>query len=325
MKPETIFVTGGAGYIGSHTSKALAQKGFVPVVFDNFSRGKSDFVRWGDFIKGDLLDRDEISRALRDVQPSAVIHFAGLISVGESVEKPEIYEKHNVEGTRNLIEAMSEASVRHLVFSSSAAVYGIPDAVPISDHAPLAPINPYGANKRKAEALIAQASQAGKISAVSLRYFNACGADPDGEIGEAHEPETHLIPLALEAASGKRRSLRVYGSDYPTRDGTCVRDYVHVWDLAQAHIDALIYLKNGGKTDAFNLGTGAGFSVRQIIEAAERVTGKKIEAEIHPRRAGDPAELVADASRAFETLKWKPKHSTLEEILRTAWKWHQSR
>ncbi len=318
-----VLVTGGAGFVGSHAAKALAAAGYLPVVFDNLEHGNRWAVRWGPLEEGDILDAARLEAVMRRWRPEAVLHFAGLISVGESVEKPDLYYRSNVQGSLNLVEAMRAAGVGRVVFSSTAAVYGATDTVPIPESAPLQPVNPYGAGKAMVEAILADCGVAYGIRSVSLRYFNAAGADPDGETGEAHDPETHLIPLALDALAGRRGALTLYGEDYDTPDGTCERDYIHVTDLADAHVKALDYMvrPDARVTDAFNLGTGTGYTVRQVLNAIGRVAGKQVPFRIGPRRPGDPARLVADPTRARAMLGWTPGHSDIETIVRTALAW----
>ena len=315
-----VLVVGGAGYIGSHTAKALHQAGYTPVVFDNLSMGHRWAVKWGPLVEGDILDPLALCAALQDgVQ--AVIHFAANAYVGESMEQPGKYFRNNVVGTLNLLEAMREAGVRHIVFSSSCATYGIPQQVPIAETHPQDPINPYGESKRMGERLLRWFGECHGLRWVALRYFNAAGADPEGELGEVHEPETHLVPLVIGAALGSRPPVRVFGTDYPTPDGTAIRDYIHVVDLAQAHVRALEYLWEGGASDAFNLGTGTGHSVRQVIGTVERVGGREVPFVEAPRRSGDPPELVADTAKAKRVLGWQARWD-LEGIVKTAWRWH---
>ena len=321
----TVLVTGGAGFIGAHGCKALAEAGYQPVVYDNLVCGHEEAVRWGPLERGDTADRARLDAVFAEHRPVAVMHFAAFISVGESVTDPGKYYRNNVGGTLSLIEAMVAHGVDRLVFSSTAAVYGHPANVPIVETEPQSPINPYGKSKRMVEQILADFEAAHGLKSTMMRYFNAAGASPDGEIGEAHDPETHLIPLALDAAAGKGPELTVFGTDYPTPDGTCIRDYIHVGDLADAHVRALNYLEGGGETRAFNLGTGSGVSVREILDAVERVTGKAVPHRIGPRRPGDPPVLVADASRARDELGWAPRMSDIDTIAATAWKWHQAR
>jgi UDP-glucose-4-epimerase GalE len=315
-----VLVTGGAGYIGSHTAKALAQAGHHPVVYDNLSKGHRWAVRWGPLVEGDLRDPGKLTATLREHRIEAVIHFAAFIAVGESVREPVSYLANNVAGTLALLESMRAAGVGRLIFSSTAAVYGDPVRVPLDELHPLAPINPYGDSKLMAERAFQWAAAAGQLNYVALRYFNACGGDREGEIGELHDPETHLIPLVLESILDPQRSLKVFGTDFPTPDGTAVRDYIHVEDLAAAHLQALAYLADGGPSEAMNLGTGQGYSVRQILDAAARLLGPPAY-QYAPRREGDPPELVADSSKARRILGWQPTHSSLEEILESAWRW----
>ncbi|MDJ1016385.1 MAG: UDP-glucose 4-epimerase GalE [Paracoccaceae bacterium] len=318
-----ILVVGGAGYIGSHMVRHLAEAGREVVVFDNLSQGHRQAVEGVELIEGDLLNPVEVAAAFSRHQFEAVIHFAALIAVGESVVAPDAYYRNNVCGTLNLIGAMRDAVVGNLVFSSTAAVFGNPLSRHLDEDHPLAPINPYGWSKRMVEQMLADMAAAYGINSVCLRYFNAAGAHPSGEIGEAHNPETHLIPVVLLAALGLRDKLMVFGDDYDTPDGTCVRDYIHVMDLASAHLKALEYMAKNPGAHAFNLGNGAGFSNREVIETAREVTGCEIEYEIARRRGGDSARLVADSARARELLGWNPEIASLERIIESAWRWHQ--
>lgn len=320
-----VLVTGGAGYIGSHTCKALAAAGYVPVTYDNLVYGHRYAVKWGPFVHGDILDRTALDTAFRAWQPVAVMHFAAFAYVGESVTNPGKYYRNNVVGSLTLLEAMRDAGVGQFVFSSTCATYGVPQAVPIAEDHPQIPINPYGASKLMIERMLQDFDNAHGLRSVSLRYFNAAGADTDGEIGEAHDPETHLIPLVLDAAAGARPSVTVFGSDYPTPDGTCIRDYIHVTDLAQAHVLALQALQAGAATTAYNLGNGRGFSVRQVMDTARAVTGRDFTVCVGPKRAGDPPELVGNASRIRAELGWSPQHAELNDIVGTAWCWHLKR
>src|SRR5688572_3860160 len=315
-------VTGGAGYVGSRCCKALAAAGFEPVVYDNFRTGIRRHVRWGPMIEGDLRDGAALRAAMRETRPEAVIHFAALALVGESEKEPARYWDVNVGGTLRLLEAMRDASVPHLVFSSTCAVYGEPEEVPIREAAPHRPVSPYGASKSTCERMMLDFDRAHGLRSMRLRYFNAAGADPDGEIGEWHEPETHLIPVTLDAVLGRRSYLEIFGSDYPTPDGTAVRDYLHVMDLADAHVAALERLLDGAPSDALNLGTGHGTSVTELIRAVEAVTGNTVPVRAAPRRAGDPPALVADPARAEAVLGWRAKRD-LDEMIATAWRWHQ--
>jgi UDP-arabinose 4-epimerase len=317
-----ILVTGGAGYIGSHTCKALAREGFEPVTFDNLSRGHRDLVKWGPLIEGDLRDTALLREALRWVKPQAVIHFAAFAYVGESVADPGLYFANNVGGTLSLLTAMRDAGIGRLIVSSTCATYGQPAGMPIDESAEQKPLNPYGVSKLQMEAMCRAFEVAHGLRTVALRYFNAAGGDLDGETGERHDPEPHLIPRALMAADGEVEALHVFGDDYPTRDGTCIRDYIHVADLADAHLRAARHLIDGGASDAFNLGTGRGSSVREVIDAAAAAAGKPVPHMIAPRRAGDPAELVADPSKARRVLGWQAGNSDLRTIVETAWAWH---
>ncbi len=316
-----VLVTGGAGYIGSHACAALAARGHEVVVFDNLKHGRRDFVQWGALVVGELCKPASIGAAMAQARPDAVMHFAALISVGESVESPAKYYRNNVGGTLNLLDAMRAHGVDKLVFSSTAAVYGLPGRTPIPEDHRLAPINPYGASKHMAEQILKDHDAAFGVRHVSLRYFNAAGADPEARIGEAHAPETHAIPLALEAAYGDPASFRIFGTDYPTPDGTAIRDYIHVVDLVDAHVRALEHLADGGASAALNLGAGAGVSVRELVGAVERVTGRALRPVESPRRPGDPPALVADPRRAGEILGWTPERSDLDTIIADAWNW----
>lgn len=320
-----VLVTGGAGYIGSHAAYALARAGHVPIVFDNFLYGHRDFVRWGPLVEGDVRDATALERAFAAHRCDAVMHFAALAYVGESVADPGRYYDVNVGGTRTLLDAMVRARVPAIVFSSTCATYGVPGTVPIVEEAPLAPINPYGMSKLVCERMMDDFEIAYGLRSTRLRYFNAAGCERDAAIGEDHSPETHLIPLVLDAAIGRRESISVFGTDYPTADGSPIRDYIHVSDLAAAHVAALDRLLAGGASCALNLGTGRGASVREVIEVARRVTGRRIRSVDAPRRPGDPPELVADATAARRTLGWVPRHSSLEAIVADAWRWHRHR
>jgi UDP-glucose 4-epimerase len=316
-----ILVIGGAGYIGSHMVKLLLDGGHSVVVLDNFSTGHRDAIPGSAVMEGDLGDRALLERVFSEHRFNGVIHFASFIQVGESMEKPDVYYRNNFVNTLNLIEAMRAHGGQNLIFSSSAAVFGEPERIPIDERHPTNPINPYGMSKLMVERMLLDIDRAYGLKSVSLRYFNAAGADPDGLLGERHDPETHLIPLVLQVASGRRQTVKVFGHDYDTPDGTCIRDYVHVVDLCEAHLLALAYLERGGKTDAFNLGNGNGFSVQEVIDTARRVTGRPVVAEDAPRRPGDPARLVADCSRAREVLGWAPRYASLERIVEDAWRW----
>jgi UDP-arabinose 4-epimerase len=321
----TILVTGGAGYIGSHACKALAAAGYTPVTFDNLARGHRDAVRWGPFVQGDILDRPALDDVLRQYRPAAVMHFAAFAYVAESASNPGRYYRNNVAGSLTLLEAMRHAGVYELVFSSTCATYGLPRTPLIAEDHPQEPINPYGASKLMVERMLRDFDAAHGLRSIALRYFNAAGADPAGEIGEDHEPEPHLVPLALDAALGRLPALTIHGDRHATPDGTGVRDYVHVSDLAEAHVLALKALQAGCASSAFNLGNGQGFSVREVIDAVQAVTGRPIQVRVGPPRAGDPPTLVADASRARAQLGWQPRITRLDEIVATAWQWHQRR
>lgn len=317
-----VLVTGGAGYIGSHTCKALSGAGYTPVTLDNLVFGHRWAVRWGPFVEADLADRDAVERVLREHDIDSVIHFAAYAYVGESMNDPGKYFRNNVANTLNLLEAMRAAGVARIVFSSTCATYGIPDAVPIAEDHPQRPVNPYGESKLFVERALHWHGIAHGLRSMALRYFNAAGADPDGEIGEDHDPETHLVPLAIETALGRRAELQVMGTDYPTPDGTAIRDYIHVTDLADAHVRALRHLEAGCGSGALNLGTGRGDSVREVVAMVERVSGRTVNARNAPRRPGDPPALVAAPGRARQVLGWEPKWSDLETIVRTAHAWH---
>jgi UDP-glucose-4-epimerase GalE len=319
-----ILVTGGAGYIGSHTAKALAMAGYEPVVLDNLSSGHRSAVKWGALVEGDVGNEALVKSTIERYRISAVIHFAANAYVGESMESPRKYFHNNVANSLKLLSAIIDCGVDRIVFSSSCATYGIPRVLPIREHHRQEPVNPYGESKRFIERTLGWYAQAHGLRSVSLRYFNAAGADPDGEIGECHNPETHLIPLAIAAALGGHAPLMIFGHDYPTADGTAVRDYIHVCDLADAHVRALNYLiRNGGST-AINLGTGRGYSVREVQNAVARISGKTVPSQVHPRRPGDPAILVANADKARRLLRWDPRYTDPVEIIETAWRWHCS-
>jgi len=320
-----VLVCGGAGYIGSHTAKLLAQRGHTPVVYDDLSYGHDWAVKWGPLERGDLGDAARLKEVIQRHQIEAVVHFAAFIQVGESVQLPAKYYRNNFVNTLTLLETMVETGVRDIIFSSTAATYGMPEQMPIPESEKQLPINPYGESKLFVEYALRSFAKAHGIRWVVFRYFNAAGADPDCEIGEDHTPESHLIPLIIQAALGQRPHISVFGTDYPTKDGTCVRDYIHICDLAEAHVTALDYLRNGGEPTALNLGTGEGYTVREVIQAVERVSGKPVPVADHPRRDGDSASLVADARRAREVLGWEPKLSHIDDLVRTAWRWHSSR
>lgn len=300
-----VLVTGGAGYIGSHTCKELARQGHTVVVYDNLSTGHRRFVKWGDFYYGDILDTQRLRACLHQHKPDGIIHFAASAYVGESVENPGKYFRNNVSGTLSILEAMRDENIPHIVVSGTCAVYGQPETVPIDESCPTAPINPYGASKLFMERMLADFHTAHALNWVSLRYFNAAGADTEGELWEDHDPETHLIPRVIMAAKGQIPEVQIFGDDYPTPDGTCIRDYVHVCDLARAHVLAMQYLMDGGESQPLNLGTGQGLSVMDIVRGVEEALGTKVPYSIVPRRAGDPAVLVADATRAGDVLGWR--------------------
>jgi len=317
-----VLVTGGAGYIGSQTAKRLALAGHQPIVVDNLSCGHEWAVRWGPFERGDLADRAWLGDVLRRHRVEAVVHFAASTYVGESMANPGLYFRNNAVNSLHLLEAMTAAAIGTIVFSSSCATYGLPQTLPIDESHPQAPVSPYGESKLIVERMLHWFGVAHGVRSAALRYFNAAGADPDGELGEVHDPETHLLPLVIEAALGRRPPVGVFGTDYPTPDGTAIRDYVHVSDLADAHLAALEYLSGGGGSTALNLGTGRGHSVLEVIAAVEQVTGRTVPRKEAPRRAGDPPSLVADARRAAEVLSWTPRFPDLRTIVEHAWRWH---
>jgi UDP-glucose-4-epimerase GalE len=318
-----VLVTGGAGYVGSHACKALKAAGFSPVTFDNLSRGHRELVRYGPLEVGDIRDMERLDEVFSRHKPLAVMHFAAFAYVGESVTEPGLYYDNNFVGALRLIEATLKAGVKQFIFSSTCATYGTPERQPISEDTPQAPINPYGRSKLMVEHVLRDYGTAAGLRSVALRYFNACGADPSAEIGEWHDPETHLIPSVLMAAAGEIDAVDVFGTDYPTPDGTAVRDYIHVCDLADAHVAALRYVQRGGDTTAVNLGTGRGHSVREVIEATQRATRRDFSVRYGHRRAGDPPTLVADPSRAKATLGFAAKWHDLDSIIASAWRWHR--
>jgi UDP-arabinose 4-epimerase len=318
---QNILITGGAGYIGSHTAKAIKKAGFNPVVYDNLSRGFKELVKFGPLVVGDLHDSEKLAATLKQYQPAGCIHFAAFAYVGESVSDPGLYYRNNVGGSLSLIEALLKGGVNKIVFSSTCATYGQPDIVPITETTPQRPMNPYGHSKLMVEQLLKDFDVSHGLKSVALRYFNACGADADGEIGEMHDPEPHLIPRIIMAALGQIPHIDVMGTDYPTPDGTAIRDYIHVEDLAQAHVLAMNYLLKGGQSDVFNLGTGKGNSVKDVIAAVKRSSNRDIPINYAPRRAGDPASLVADNSKAKRVLGFDPKYLDIEDSVRTAVRW----
>jgi UDP-glucose-4-epimerase GalE len=320
-----VLVTGGAGYIGSQTAKALAAEGYEPVVLDNLNTGHRWAVQWGPFVEGDLCNAELLSKVIKDHHIEAVLHFAASLLVAESVSNPQKYFMNNVVNTLRLLDAMKTHEVRYIVFSSSAATYGNPQKVPIPEDHPQRPVNPYGETKLTMERALDWYGVAYKLRWMGLRYFNAAGADPDGQLGEDHDPETHLIPVVIEAALGLRPAAEIFGTDYPTPDGTAIRDFIHIADLADAHVRALKHLVAGGANMALNLGTGVGNSVREVISSVEKLTNHTVPTRDAPRRPGDPAVLVADPSKAQLKLQWHPRFSDMDTIIRSAWAWHVSR
>ena len=319
-----ILVTGGAGYIGSHACKALAAAGHTPVTFDNLVTGWRDAVKFGPFVQGDLLNRAEIAAAFEQYQPVAVMHFAALSQVGDSMKQPGTYWRNNVEGSLNLIEATVAAGCKRFVFSSTCATYGDQDNVVLDENSAQHPINAYGASKRAIEDILRDFEAAYGLQSVIFRYFNVAGADPEGEVGEFHQPETHLIPLMLDAIDGKRDALTIFGTDYDTPDGTCIRDYVHVCDLVDAHVLGLNWLREDKGSRVFNLGTGTGFSVREVVEHSREVTNRAVPMTEGDRRPGDCTKLVSGSVRAETELGWRPTRSTLQQMITDAWRWHQT-
>ncbi|MFH1026086.1 MAG: UDP-glucose 4-epimerase GalE [Nitrospirota bacterium] len=320
---KRILVTGGAGYIGSQTNKALNRAGCETVVFDNLVYGHKEHVKWGEFILGDLSDREQIRQCFRKYPIRAVMHFGAFAYVGESVVDPGKYYRNNVVNTLNLLDVMRESGVKYFIFSSTCATYGVPVSLPITEKHPQRPVNPYGKSKLMIEEILKDYDTAYGIKHINLRYFNAAGADPEGEVGELHDPETHLIPLVMYAALGKNEDVKLFGTDYPTKDGTCIRDYIHVADLADAHIKALEYLEATGKSDSFNLGNGSGYSVREVIDTVRKISGREFRVIEERRRDGDPPVLVGSSERAGKILRWKPEYTDLVGIVETAWRWHR--
>ena len=321
---QNVLVTGGAGYIGSHACKALRDAGFQPVTFDNLCTGWRDAVKFGPFEHGDLLDRARLDAVFQAYRPIAVMHFAALSQVGESVQKPGLYWQNNVGGSLNLIEAAVAANCMNFVFSSTCATYGDQDNVVLDENSDQHPANAYGASKRAIEDMLINFEAAAGLHHVIFRYFNVAGADPEAEVGEFHQPETHLIPLILDAIDGKRDALTVFGTDYDTPDGTCIRDYVHVCDLVDAHVLGLKWLQTGNKSRVFNLGTGHGFSVRDVVDQSSAVTNRAVPLKDGERRAGDCTRLVSGSTRAKQELEWTPSRSTLDKMIADAWRWHQT-
>lgn len=322
---DRVLVTGGAGYIGAHACKVLARAGFVPVAYDNLSTGWADAVRFGPLVQGDLADRATLDRAFADHKPVAVMHFAALSLVGDAMQDPGRYWRANLIGALNLVEAAVAANCLNFVFSSTCATYGDHDGVMLDENTPQRPINAYGASKRAIEDVLENFGASHGLCRVIFRYFNVAGADPEGEVGEQHRPETHLIPLVLEAIDGRRSHLTLHGSDYPTADGTCIRDYVHVMDLAEAHVLGLRHLLGGGESRVFNLGSGRGFSVREVLDHTRVVTNREVPVVIGPRRSGDAAALVSGSQRATEELGWEPTRSTLPQMISDAWRWSKGK
>jgi UDP-arabinose 4-epimerase len=318
-----ILVTGGAGFIGSHTCKALHAAGFLPITYDNLARGNPEAVKWGPLEVGDLGDSARLQAAIARHRPAAVVHFAAFAYVGESNEDPAAYYRNNVGGTAALLDVMRKENVRHIVFSSSCAVYGAPEKIPITEASPYAPINPYGATKMIGERMLAECAAAYPLNFMALRYFNAAGADPDGDIGECHIPETHVIPLLLDAAAGATAGFTILGNDYPTIDGTCVRDYIHVADLAEAHVQAVRVLLDGAESTALNIGTGRGWSVNELVNSVRQVTKREFRVHVGSRRPGDPPVLIAAPDKARRLLGWRPRHSDLATQVEHAWAWRE--
>jgi UDP-glucose-4-epimerase GalE len=318
---DNILVTGGAGYIGSHVCKELSKEGFNPVTYDNLDNGDLSSVKWGPFERGDILNTSQLCSVLKKYRPKAVMHFAALAYVEESFSNPLKYYRNNIFGSQSILDSMIYENINYLIFSSTCATYGVPKNQKIDEKCDQIPISPYGTSKLIVEETLRQPKYANKIKSISLRYFNASGADPDGEVGESHDPETHLIPKTIEVSRGLSKYLNVYGNDYDTPDGTCIRDYIHVTDIARAHILALHFILKSKKSDVFNLGTGKGFSVNKIIKEIERQSGKKIKIKIIKRRNGDPAILIANADKAKKILKWEPKYSSIRQIINTALSW----
>lgn len=319
---KTVLVVGGAGYIGAHTNKELCKNGYKTVVYDNLNTGHKGFCLWGNFFQGDLNDIRKLQEVFTEYPIDTVMHFAGSAYVGESVVDPEKYYLNNVRNTLNLLQVMREFKVNKIIFSSSCSIYGIPEELPIKEDSKQNPINPYGWSKLMIEQILKDYSKSYGLRFMALRYFNAAGADPESEIGEWHEPETHVIPLILDAASGRIENLKVFGNDYPTSDGTCIRDYIHVSDIAHAHVLALDFLNRGGESQCFNLGNSRGYSIKELIATAESVTKKKVPFLIESRREGDPHSLIGNTQRAVEILAWRAQYSDLNTIIESAWRWY---
>lgn len=319
-----IFIAGGAGYIGAHVNKMLYERDYKTLIYDNLIYGHRKFVKWGEFILGDLCNKDQIRLCFEKYPITSVMHFSAYTYVGESVLDPGKYYNNNLLNTIHLLDVMREFGVRYFILSSSCAVYGVPNKIPITENHPYSPINPYGRSKLMCEEILQDYDKAYDIKHVNLRYFNAAGADPIGEIGELHEPETHLIPLVIYAAMQLRKDIKIFGDDYPTEDGTCIRDYIHVNDLADAHIKALEYLKKTDKSDSFNLGNGNGYSVLDIVDTVKQITGKDFKVVKTHRREGDPAVLISGSDKARKVLGWSPRYKDIDQIIETAWNWHRA-
>lgn len=318
-----ILIVGGAGYIGSHVNKALNEAGYETLILDNLSYGHKESIKWGTFVKCDLADVNKVDEIFTKYDITAVMHFSSFIDVGESVTNPEKYYYNNVVNTMNLLHVMLKHDVKKFIFSSTCATYGIPQKIPLVEDHPQNPINPYGMTKLMVEKILHDYDEAYGLKSVILRYFNASGADKTAEIGEWHNPETHLIPLILDTALGKREDIKIFGTDYDTPDGTCIRDYIHVTDLADAHIRSLKYLEDNNESNQFNLGNGLGFSVREVIESVKNVTGRDFKVTETTRREGDPAILIGSSEKANKILGWNPQYTNIDQIVETAWKWHQ--
>ncbi len=324
LRMKRILVTGGAGYIGSHVAKELKLAGYEPVIFDNLFNGYISLTGHNRFYRGDLTDKDRIFEVAGREKPLAVMHFAALNIVGDSYSNPIQYFENNITGAVNLLHAMVKNNIRYFIFSSTASVYGEPEYLPINEKHPTKPLNPYGKSKLFIEEMLSDLDLSYGLKSISLRYFNAAGADKSGELGEAHQPETHLIPIILDIVTGKRKHLDIFGDDYDTPDGTCIRDYIHITDLSRAHLLSLDYLLSNNKSDVFNLGSETGYSVKEIISAVRSITGKDIKTRISPRRKGDPSRLIADSSKITSLLGWKPAH-TLEDMIQSAYDWHKNK
>ncbi len=322
---DNILLLGGAGYIGSHAAKQLHKHGFVPVTFDNLSRGHKQAVQWGPLVEDSIGNGEALAQCLREYRPIAAMHFAAFAYIEESVRDPGLYYRNNFVATQVLLDCLVAAKVKTLVFSSSCATFGIPEHLPISETTPQNPINPYGRTKVMAEAMLNDYDAAYGLKSVCLRYFNAAGADPEGHIGEDHFPEPHLIPLLFDVVLGRREQAFIHGDDYPTPDGTCIRDFIHVSDIAEAHVLALRHLLAGGESQRYNLGNGKGYSVREVIASVERVTGHRLPVTVGPRRPGDPPELIATSAKISRELGWRIRYGELDEIVATAWRWHQKK